>query len=151
MNRRLIVWAVFAGLTSLLAAPALAADQAKEPDAVLKLSEGSFGLGIGWSWAKGDLVYKGTTYKIKIEGLSIVDVGITKATAVGKVTNLKNLDDISGHYIAGDIGATAVKGVAVTKLKNDKGVVIELKSETKGADFKLATEGLKLKLEKAEK
>lgn len=35
-----------------------------------------------------------------------------------------------------------------TALQNEKGVVIELKSATKGASLKLALEGLKLALEK---
>jgi len=148
MDRRLTAWIVAAGMMALLVGPALAAEEAKEPDAILKLSEGSAGLGIGWSWAKGDLIYKGQTYKVKVEGLSVGEVGVTKAKALGKVSNLKNLDDFTGHYVAGGAGATAGKGVGLTTLKNDKGVTIELKSETEGANIKLAAEGLKLKLEK---
>ena len=139
---------VVAGMMPLLGGPALAADEAKEPDAVFRLSEGSVGVGIGWSWAKGDLMYKGKTYKIKVEGLSVVDLGVTKAKAVGKVSNLKSLDDFSGHYKAVDMGATVVKGVGISVLKNGKGVKLEMKSETEGVDFKLAAEGLKLELEK---
>ena len=152
MNRRLAVWVVVAVTVSLLGGPVIAAEQAKqpakEPDAVLKLSEGSVGVGIGWSWSKGELLYKGQTYKIKVKGLSVIDLGIAEAKAVGRVTSLKSLDDFSGHYTALDMGATVVKGGGLTVLKNNKGVKIEMKSETKGVDFKLAAEGLKLELEK---
>lgn len=39
-------------------------------------------------------------------------------------------------------------GAGVTALQNEKGVVIELKSATKGAELKIALEGLKLALDK---
>lgn len=145
--RRLIASIAVAGMMVLLAAPAVAED-AKKPDATLKLSEGSMALGIGWSWGKGILTYKGKTYACKVEGLSVGEVGMTKAEATGKVFNLKSLEDFSGVYAAGGAGAAAGKGVDVSALRNEKGVVIDLKSATKGASLKLAAEGLKLKLEK---
>jgi hypothetical protein len=64
------------------------------------------------------------------------------------VFNLKKLEDFSGAYAAAGAGGTAGKGVGVTALRNKGGVVIELKSETRGASLKLAAEGLKLALEK---
>ncbi len=42
----------------------------------------------------------------------------------------------------------AGKGAGLSSLRNDKGVVINLKSETKGADIKVAASGLKVTLEK---
>ena len=77
------------------------------------------------------------------------EVGVTKkAEATGSVYNLKGLDDFSGTYAAAGTGAAAGKGVEVSSLRNSKGVVINLKSATKGASIKVAAEGLKLKLEK---
>ena len=104
-------------------------------------------LGIGWSWGSGVLTYKGKTHKCKVEGLSVGEVGVTKAEATGSVYNLKSLDAFSGTYAAAGTGAAAGKGVEVSSLKNDKGVVINLKSATKGASIKVAAEGLKLTLE----
>ena len=94
------------------------------------------------------LTYKGKTYPFKIEGLSVGEVGVTKAEATGNVFTLKNLEDFNGIYRAAGVGGTAVKGGGATALQNEKGVVIELKSATKGASLKLALEGLKLALEK---
>jgi len=119
-----------------------------KPDATLKLTEGSVAVGIGWSWGRGVLTYKGKTYPFKIEGLSVGEVGVTKAEATGNVFTLKNLEDFNGIYRAAGVGGTAVKGGGATALQNEKGVVIELKSATKGASLKLALEGLKLALEK---
>jgi len=120
----------------------------KKPDGTVKLSEGSVAVGIGWTWGKGVLTYKGKTYPFKVEGLSVVAVGVTKTEATGNVFNLTKVEDFGGLYGAGSAGGTAVKGAGITALKNDKGVVIELKSSTKGANLKLALEGLKLTLEK---
>lgn len=77
------------------------------------------------------------------------EVRVTKAEATGDVFSLKKVEDFSGLY-RGAAGAegTAVKGAGITALQNEKGVVIELKSVTKGASLKLALEGLKLALEK---
>ena len=118
----------------------------KMPDATLRLSSGSMALGIGWSWGEGKLSYKGKTYKFKIEGLSVGEVGMTKAQASGKVYNLNKLSDFDGVYSAGGAAATAGQGVGATALSNANGVSILLTSETKGANLKVAVEGLKLKL-----
>jgi len=144
--RRLIASIAVIALLVLAAVPA-SAEEAKKPDATLKLSEGSVAVGIGWSWGSGVLTYKGKTYKFKVEGLSAGDVGVTKAEATGDVVNLKKLEDFSGVYAAAAAGGTANTGAGVTALSNDKGVSIILKSATKGINIKVAVEGLKLKLE----
>jgi len=129
----------------LLVVPALAEDKA--PDATIRLSEGSVAAGIGWSWGRGEISYMGKTYNVKIEGLSVAEVGITKATATGSVYNLKKVEDLSGVYAAAGAEGTAGKGAGVSSLRNEKGVVINLKSETKGANIKIAASGLKLIVE----
>ena len=47
------------------------------PDATLRLSGGSFALGIGFRWGSGTLTYKGKDYPVKVNGLSIGKVGMT--------------------------------------------------------------------------
>jgi hypothetical protein len=123
----------------------------KKPDATLKLSEGQVALGIGWSWGKGVLTYKGKEYPFKVEGLSVGDVGITKAEAEGKVYNLKKLSDFSGNYVAATAAATLGVGAGATALQSDKNVVIHLFPKTKGVSLKLAGEGVKLRLEEKKK
>lgn len=150
MRRGQVFWVALAvlalGALAFLAAPARAED--KMPDATLTLSEGTVAAGVGWSWGNGTLSYKGQTYRVKIDGLSVAEVGITKASASGTVYNLKSVDDFDGVYAAAGAEGTAGKGAGVSSLRNSKGVVINLKSETKGANIKIAAEGLKLKLEK---
>jgi hypothetical protein len=145
--RRLMVSIAVAGMMALLVGSAVGADAKKKPDATLKLSEGSVAAGIGWSWGHGVLTYKGKAHKFKVDGLSVVEVGMTKSVATGKVYNLKKLEDFEGVYAAGGAAATAGQGAGMTALANSNGVQIVLHSETKGANLKLAAEGIKLKLE----
>lgn len=146
MNRRWIAPVLLLAIAALLA-PRLSAED-KAPDATIRLSEGSVAAGIGWNWGKGTLTYMGKTYPVKISGLSVAEVGVTKAEATGNVYNLKGLEDFDGVYAAAGTEGTAGKGAGVSSLRNTKGVVINLKSETKGANIKIAAEGLKLTVEK---
>ena len=144
--RRLAIGLMAVGsLVSLLAGLSLA--QAKKPDATLTLSEGSVAVGIGYSWGKGTLTYQGKSYAVKVEGLSVGELGIQRATANGDVFNLKKLADFNGNYVAGAAGATVGGGAGITTMKNQNGVVIDLKSTTQGASLKLAAEGLKLNIQ----
>jgi hypothetical protein len=120
----------------------------KKPDATLKLSEGQVALGIGWSWGKGVLTYKGKKYPFKVEGISVGDVGVVDVEAEGKVYDLKKLEDFSGKYASAAAEATFGRGAGATAMKNDKSVVIYLFPKTTGANLKLAGEGVKFTLEK---
>jgi hypothetical protein len=144
--RRLMMGLVAVGsLVSLLGGLALA--QAKKPDATLTLSEGSVAVGIGFTWGKGTLNYQGKSYPVKVDSLSVGELGVQSATASGDVFNLKKLADFNGNFVAGAAGATVGGGAGITAMKNQNGVVIELKSTTQGASLKLAAEGLKLSIQ----
>jgi len=146
MRRTVTALVAVGSLVSLLTGLALA--QAKKADATLSLTEGTVGIGIGFSWGKGTLAYKGKTYPVKVEGLSVGDVGVQRATATGNVYDLKKLEDFDGNYTAGAAGATIGGGAGISAMKNQNGVVIEMKSTTQGANLKLAAEGLKLSIQK---
>jgi hypothetical protein len=141
---RRFVMAVVAVGALVAALAGVSSAQAKK--ATLTLSDGSVAGGIGFSWGKGTLAYAGKTYPVKVEGLSVGEVGITRATARGTVSNLTKLDDFSGNYVAVGGGATAAGGADVAVMKNQNGVVIELQSTTQGASLKLGAEGLRLTL-----
>ena len=120
--------------------------QEEKPDATLTLSKGQVAVGIGWSWGDGVLTFKGKNYPFKVGGLSVVDVGITKANAVGKVYHLKKLSDFNGTYTGAAAEGTVGGGAGVSTMKNQNGVVIDLQSTTQGVNFKLAGEGVKFTL-----
>lgn len=135
----------------LVTATAGAAEPAKKapaPDATIQFSGGSVGVGIGFTWGSGDVVFHGKTYKIKIEGLSAAEVGGTGLKAKGKVFNLKNIEDIEGTFLSGAAGGTLYGGGTSAVMKNDKGVEMKVETMTKGLSLKLAAEGVKVSLEK---
>jgi hypothetical protein len=134
------------GLALTLSATALRA--ADTPDATIELKEGAVAAGIGFSWGSGTLTYKGKTYPVSVDGLSVGSVGITEATAAGKVYGLTDLSKFDGLYTAVSGGATAAGGANVTAMKNQNGVRIDLVSTTQGVALKLAAEGVNLQLKK---
>lgn len=146
MNRKWITPVVVAVLVGFLSGSAFAED--KKPNGTLKLTEGSVAVGLGWSWGHGTLTYGGKNYKVKVEGLSVGEVGMTDVKAKGDVYDLKSVDDFTGVYAAGGAAITAGQGKGATALTNAKGVTIVLTSITKGASIKIAAEGLKLTVEK---
>jgi len=137
-----LVMAMFLGLSGIVYA------EEKKPDATLTLTKGQVAAGIGWSWGNGVLTYQGKKYPFKVKGLSVIDVGITKATASGKVYGLEKLENFNGNYSGGAAEGTIAGGAGVTKLQNQQGVTITLVSTTKGVNLKLAGEGVTFTLEK---
>jgi hypothetical protein len=120
----------------------LAFAQEEKPDATLTLSEGQIAVGIGWSWGKGVLEYKGKKHPFKVSGLSVVNVGVTKVNAVGKVFHLKKLSDFNGTYTAATAEGTLGGGAGVSTMQNQNGVTVQLVSTTEGINLKLAAEGV---------
>ena len=140
--------AAICGLT-LMASSTQATDKPKEkPDATIRLSAGSVAVGLGYSWGSGELRYKGKKYPFSIDGVSVGDVGVTKAEATGSVYHLHKLEDFNGNYTAASAGATLGGGGGASAMKNQNGVEINLVSTTRGLKLKLAVDGVKIQLKK---
>lgn len=118
------------------------------PSATIELSGGAVAVGIGYSWGKGTVTYLGTRHALKVNGISIIDVGVSNYTASGSVYHLKKLSDIEGTYTAAEAGATVAGGASATIMKNDKGVVIRMTATRSGLQFSLAPNGVTISLEK---
>jgi hypothetical protein len=131
---------------SLMVLAHLTLAQEKKPDATLTLSTGSVALGIGYTWGGGVLTYQGKEYPFSIEGLSVVDVGISKAEANGVVYNLKRLEDFNGNYTGATAGATIAGGAGAAAIQNQNGVAINLTGTSQGLKFKLSVDGVKMTL-----
>jgi len=124
----------------------LSVAQAQTPDATIRLSAGSVAAGIGVSWGSGTLTYQGKTYPIDVKGLSVGDAGISKIEATGKVYNLKKLDDFNGNFTTAEVGVTAAGGGAVSAMKNQNGVKVELVSATQGVKLTFGSSGVAMKI-----
>jgi len=119
-----------------------------QPDGRLELSGGSVAVGIGYSWAGGTLTYKGKKYEVEVKGLSVGDVGVTKAEAAGNVYHLAKLSDFDGNFTAAAAGATVAGGGSASIMKNQNGVEVRLVSTTQGLKFTFAAEGVAMKIKK---
>ena len=108
------------------------------PSAYVWLSGGSVAIGIGYTWGHGTLYSSKDQkeYKFKLSGVSVADVGGAGITAEGEVYNLNTPADLSGNYSA-----------VTADLKNDKGVVIKLHSQTGGLRFNLSANGMRITLQ----
>ena len=144
----------------VLVSCAAAADSASSPPAIAEgaipsayvwLSGGSVAIGIGYTWGHGTLYYSKDQkqYKFKLSGVSVADVGGAGITAEGEVYNLTSPADLSGDYTAVTAGVTIIEGGSVAYLKNQKGVVIKLHSQTGGLRFNLSTNGMHLTLQQS--
>jgi hypothetical protein len=128
-----------------------AATHESKPDGTLRLSGGSFALGIGFRWGSGTLTYKGKDYPVKVNGLSVGKVGMTGVSANGEVFNLKHLQDFNGHYnvgAAGTRGVTLGSGKAGTLMTNQAGVIVRLSATQKGVDVNATGGGVDMQIQR---
>ena len=133
----------------LLAAFALNANAAAEkPSGKLTIESRSIAAGIGVTWGDGKLNFQGKELPFSIDGLTLVDFGIAKASAAGDVYNLTDISKFEGTYVAAEAGITLAGGVGGMVLRNQNGVVLRVHSTTKGARLQLGTSGLNIKLKK---
>lgn len=139
--------AVLAADDASPAAPGVA--DASIPSGYVWLSGGTFALGIGYTWGHGTLYDSKDQkqYTFKLSGVSFVDVGGAGINAEGEVYNLTNPADLSGTYSAYTAGMTVGEGGSIDYLKNEKGVVIALHSQTGGLRFNLSAGGVKVTLQ----
>ncbi len=139
---------VIVGMTGFTQA---ASHEHSGPDATLRLSGGSFALGIGFRWGSGTLTYKGKQYPVKVNGLSIGKVGVTGVSAIGEVFNLKHLQDFNGHYnvgAEGTRGITIAKGKAGTLMSNQAGVIVRLSTTQKGVNVNATGGGVDMQIQR---
>jgi hypothetical protein len=150
MKRFVMLTVLMLTVLMVFSGPALAKEKkaAAVPDATLELKTGQVAIGIGYSWGEGVLTYQGKTYTVKVKGLSVVDVGVTKARAKGNVYNLKKIEDFDGNYTTATAEGTIGGGVGATNMNNQNGVKINLVTTTKGVNLKLAASGVELSIKK---
>ena len=131
-------------LASIVTAISMTAGQTDTGKVTLESK--SVAVGIGVSWGDGVLEYQGKKYPFTVNGLSVLDLGISKVTARGDVAKLKKVEDFSGNYVAAGAGVTVGGGASAFALKNQNGVEMTLTATTQGVKLALATGGLDIKL-----
>lgn len=137
-------YALFFFLT-MLAATAISGEAAK-PSGRVSISSRSIAAGIGVTWGDGKLNFKGKDYPFSIDGLTLVDWGISRATANGEVYNLTDVAKFAGTYVAAEAGLTLAGGMSGMILRNQDGVLMRLHSTSRGARLQLGTSGMTIRL-----
>ena len=143
MKKWLSTWLLALGCLGVLTV-AVAAEP--NPSGTVKITSKAVAIGVGVTWGDGTLTYQGKTYTFSVDGLSVVDLGISNVTSSGEVFNLNNVADFSGNYAAGEAGIAIAGGPSDTIMKNDKGVVIRLHGTQQGGRLTLAAQGVKLQI-----
>jgi hypothetical protein len=105
----------------------------------------SVGIGVGATWGHGTLSFRGKTYPILVEGIELAKVGVAELEAVGRVYNLKSVEDIYGAYNKVEAGLAIVGGIQGMALRNAKGVVIDLTATQRGLSASLGIGSLQIK------
>lgn len=128
-------------------APAVEEPVTAAPPAFVKLGSTSIAAGIGINWGSGTITVEGEKHAFHVKGVSLLDVGISTMDAEGSVTNLENVEDFAGRYVAVEAGAALGIGASTIRMKNEKGVEIALTSKRKGVQLTLGAEGMSISLD----
>jgi hypothetical protein len=140
------------GITGLMLAACLCmtapvlADDNPPPSGTVHITSKSVAIGVGVNWGRGTLNYGGVDHHFKIDGLTVLDLGISKITTRGEVFYLNNLDDFNGNYVAGAAGIAIAGGVNDVIMKNDHGVVLRLHGIEKGVRLQAGASGVTIKV-----
>jgi len=120
----------------------------KAPSGTIVIDETQIMWIVGGDIGGGTLQFQGKSYRFKTDGLKLGGFGVHKVKLTGDVYDLRNAADFAGVYGVAEAGVTvgnASKGDFV--MKNDKGVVLHLKSAAQGLALDLGVEGMKVTLE----
>ncbi len=120
--------------------------QSDAPSATVSIETTSIAAGIGLSWGNGKLNFNGKDYRFSIDGVTLVDFGISKASAAGEVYNLTDIGKFEGNYVAAEASFALGGGIGGVSLRNSNGVVMHLNSVSQGARLQLGSSGMNIKL-----
>lgn len=102
---------------------------------------------VGFGSGSGSLRFNGNRYRLRVGGVSIgATIGIASADFVGMARNLHRSSDIAGTYTAIGAGLAAAGGGAVARLRNSRGVTLELHARQVGFMASVDLSGLRLSL-----
>jgi hypothetical protein len=145
-KHRMLLSLVMAGILLFVVAAAKAEEGPLYPIGEVTIEAKQLAAGVGYSWGDGVMKFQGKEYHFTVQGLNVAAVGFSKINAVGDVYNLKTAADLAGNYVAVSAGLSLAKGVAGLSMRNDKGVVINLRSAQQGVQLNLGVDGFNLKM-----
>jgi hypothetical protein len=108
---------------------------------------GNAGFIVGVGGGSGTLTFRGKTYRLRIGGISAGTIGISQAELVGRALHLRHAEDIAGTYSAVGAGLAIAGGGKTARLRNARGVVLELSGRQVGFAVSLNLSGVNITLE----
>ncbi len=108
------------------------------------VTKGAFVFGVGGG--RGTLGFHGHNYPLIFSGMSFGTIGLSRADLRGYAYHMRTAEDIEGTYIAIGSGAALAFGFGGVRLRNAKGVVIELRGPRAGVDLSVAMSGVIVRL-----
>ena len=130
--------AIFALLTTLAATASnqFHADEGRIHITFFKAAHGS---------GSGYLFFQGHKYGLSVSSPKIRKVWITTIDLIGTAAHLRNAAEIIGTYTGTDDQAATVKHAKVTRLQNDKGIILEIRAVNLSRLFTLNLSGMTIK------
>jgi hypothetical protein len=122
--------------------------QSPIPSGNISIESNSIALAVGVNWGDGRLIFKGKHQLFAVNGLTLVDIGIAKASAVGEVYNLTDVSQFEGTYLAGEPGFDLTGGMGGIAMRNKNGVVLHMRGDSEEALLQLAPSGVTIKYRK---
>lgn len=127
----------------LISASAVIADD-EAPSGTVVIDETQVMFIAGGDVGGGTLLFGDKSYSFKTGGLKLGGIGIHKVHLVGDVYHLNDVKDFPGVYFAAEAGVTVAKGKGGLSMKNNKGVVLKMRSSQEGIALNLGVEGFKI-------
>ncbi|HEY6366087.1 MAG TPA: DUF1134 domain-containing protein [Candidatus Binatia bacterium] len=120
--------------------------QSLQPSGKISIESNSIALAVGVTWGDGRLTFKNKRQLFAVNGLTLVDVGIAKASAVGEVYNLTDVSQFEGTYLASEAGFDLAVGMGGIFMRNKNGVILHLRGDSEEALLQLGRSGMTVKL-----
>ena len=140
VSRRIAV--VLIALAALIAPSNL---QAQQANIYIEIVSGGFILGV--AGGSGTLTYMGKRYPLRVGGVSIgATIGVSKTRLSGQVYNLRKVSDIEGTYGAAEVGYSGIRGRSAARLKNTKGVILQVRGRQVGLELSADLSGMQISL-----
>jgi hypothetical protein len=143
VERRGVLWSLIyvTALAVLTTLPIIASCRVYADEGRIHITFFKTGYGSG----SGYLFYQGHKYGLSFSSPKVRKVWITTIDLIGTASNLRNAAEIIGTYTAADDQAATVKHAKVTRLQNDKGIVLEIRAVNLSRLFSLNLSGLTIK------
>ena len=115
----------------------------------IAFSTKSVGFIVGVEWGSGTVTLRGgRVVQLRVRTLKAGMIGLEAVQAAGRVYNLdpRRPADIVGTYASIGGGLTVGGGVGAQRMKNEKGVIIEIDETSQGLAAKIAGAGVAIEL-----